>query len=503
MAKAHRDADRRAAFDLRERKRLLDEGGLAEAQRLNEDLLKRIAELQTVLLGSEPPQVSFAAMRRDFRPPAFDPGDLGRPFAAPEWERYAPAGPPSGIAARFGGLARYERELGLARQQYDEAVNGFRHAEEDRRRRLDAAHRQYVTWVEQNRAAVATHNAEIDAWETAFRAGDSDAVEDYFAHVLGSATYPDGFPDERRLAYRPEPRELWIEAELPTKTIVPEERGFRYVKVREQIDVLPRAEREIKQLYGATLAQTAIRILRDSFAADATGLVDAVVFNGHVSTRDPATGKAIRPCLVTVSANRSTFQELELAHLDPVACLRHLNAIVSPHPYDLVGVAPVVEFDLARYKFVDEIDAAASLDGRSDLLQMDPYRFEQLVRQLFEKIGLDSWVTQGSRDDGVDAVARNKDPILGGICVIQAKRYKNVVVAEAVRALWGTMEDKRATTGILVTTSWFGSAGRQFAANHRERLRLIEGNELKHLLAQHLGLDVRIGLERPPARWKR
>jgi restriction system protein len=52
----------------------------------------------------------------------------------------------------------------------------------------------------------------------------------------------------------------------------------------------------------------------------------------------------------------------------------------------------------------------------------------------------------------------------------------------------------------LVTTSWFGSAGRQFAANHRERLKLIEGGELKHLLAEHLGLDVRIGLDRQPPR---
>ena len=97
-------------------------------------------------------------------------------------------------------------------------------------------------------------------------------------------------------------------------------------------------------------------------------------------------------------------------------------------------------------------------------------------------------------------VAMHEDPILGGVCVIQAKRYKGVVEADAVRALWGAMEDKRATKGILVTTSWFGSAGRQFAANHQERLRLIEGAELKHLLAEHLGLDVRIGLVRKPPR---
>ena len=36
------------------------------------------------------------------------------------------------------------------------------------------------------------------------------------------------------------------------------------------------------------------------------------------------------------------------------------------------------------------------------------------------------------------------------------------------------------------------------ARNHR--LRLIEGGELKHLLAEHLNLDVRIDLSRRPRR---
>jgi len=369
-----------------------------------------------------------------------------------------------------------------------------------RQSQLAAAQAGYEQKVNALHVEVARHNAAIDAFEAAFRAGDPDAVEDYFSQLLAQSTWPSGFPDQRRVAYRPEPRELWIEAELPARTVVPEERAFKYIRTRKQIDPQLRGERETKQLYASVVAQTALRLLREGFTGDARDLVDVVVFNGHVTTRDPATGKQIHPCLVSVSANREAFDELELAHLDPVACLRHLNALVSPHPYDLVAVPPVVEFDLAKFKFIDEFDAAGELDGRFDLLEMDPFKFEHLVRQLFEKIGMKSWVTQAWRDDGIDGVAIHEDPILGGVCVIQAKRYKGVVEADAVRALWGAMEDKRATKGILVTTSWFGSAGRQFAANHCERLRLIEGGELKHLLAEHLGLDVRVGLDRKPPR---
>jgi restriction system protein len=503
MLKARRDADRRSTADVREQRRILDAQGTAEAERLNQDLETRLTGLRELLTASRPPALRLSALRQEVRLPPFDPGHLRKPLAPPAWERFAPPGPPTGLAATFGGLARYERQVAIAREAFDRAMADYRRAEAERVRQLSAHHERYARWAADIRGKADAHNAAVAALERAFEAGEPDAVEDYFAQLLGEARYPDDFPDERRLAYRPEPRELWIEAELPLTSVVPEERGFRYIRTRSEIDTFARPEREIKQLYASLTAQVALRMLRDCFAGDSGDLVDTVVFNGHVTTRDPATGKPIHPCLVSVSANRTAFDELELAHLDPVACLRHLNAVVSTNPYDLVAVQPVVDFSLAQYKFIDELDAAAGLDGRSDLLEMDPFRFEHLVRQLFEKIGLDSWVTQGSRDDGVDAVARNKDPILGGVCVIQAKRYKGVVDAEAVRALWGTMEDKRATTGILVTTSWFGSAGRQFAANHQERLRLIEGNELKHLLAEYLGLDIRIGLQRPPRRWGR
>jgi restriction system protein len=77
---------------------------------------------------------------------------------------------------------------------------------------------------------------------------------------------------------------------------------------------------------------------------------------------------------------------------------------------------------------------------------MTPTEFEHLVRQLFEAIGMQSWVTQASKDDGVDAVAINEDPFIGGHCIIQAKRYRGAVGVEPVRALAGVMDDKHATT---------------------------------------------------------
>jgi restriction system protein len=143
------------------------------------------------------------------------------------------------------------------------------------------------------------------------------------------------------------------------------------------------------------------------------------------------------------------------------------------------------------------MDAVAGLDSRPDLLDMTPTEFEHLTKQLFEAMGMKAWTTVESKDDGVDAVAINEDPVMGGHCVIQAKRYSRAVGVEPVRALAGVMDDKHATTGIMVTTSWVTKEGHAFAQRHG-RIRIIECDGLKYLCKEHLDLDVLISLPKPP-----
>ena len=65
-------------------------------------------------------------------------------------------------------------------------------------------------------------------------------------------------------------------------------------------------------------------------------------------------------------------------------------------------------------------------------------QFERLISNLFQKMGLETRLTQASRDGGVDCVAYDPRPIFGGKVVIQAKRYKHTVGVSAVRDLFGT-----------------------------------------------------------------
>jgi hypothetical protein len=89
--------------------------------------------------------------------------------------------------------------------------------------------------------------------------------------------------------------------------------------------------------------------------------------------------------------------------------------------------------------------------------------------------------------------------VFGGMCIIQAKRYRGAVGVEAIRALAGVMEDKHATKGILITTSWVTKDGHAFAARHG-RIEIMECEQVKYLCKEHLGLDVLISLPKPPPR---
>ncbi|MBW8879444.1 MAG: restriction endonuclease, partial [Acidobacteria bacterium] len=117
-----------------------------------------------------------------------------------------------------------------------------------------------------------------------------------------------------------------------------------------------------------------------------------------------------------------------------------------------------------------------------NIMELTPFEFEGLVTNLFSSMGLDTKQTRSSRDGGVDAVAFDQRPVLGGKVVIQAKRYKNTVGVAAVRDLYGTMMNEGANKGILVTTAGFGPDAFEFARD--KPIELIDGSGLLYLLEQ-------------------
>src|SRR5829696_5504902 len=149
-----------------------------------------------------------------------------------------------------------------------------------------------------------------------------------------------------------------------------------------------------------------------------------------------------------------------------------------------------------RVRLVAETDAIGALDDRPNLLELKFTEFESLIQNLFTKMGLETRQTGPSRDGGADCVAYDPRPIFGGKVIIQAKRYKNTVGVSAVRDLFGTLQNEGASKGILVTTSGYGKAAFDFAAN--KPLELLSGSNLLHLLQEYAGIEAKIEV---PAAW--
>jgi restriction system protein len=325
--------------------------------------------------------------------------------------------------------------------------------------------------------------------------GEPNAACTYFELVLGSTKYPEIFPIERKIAYVQEAKQLVVEFDLPIfSDAIPTAERYRYVRKSDEVVEAKRPEKIRHALYLNTIAQTVLRHLYDIFYADKQEIVETAVLNAHVSTIDSATGHPIHPCLISVRTSRDRFLDLDLRYVDPISCLKDLRASISNQPSELVAVKPILEFNMIDPRFVQETDILSSLDQRPNLMELSPSEFESLITNLFAQMGLETKLTQPSRDGGVDCVAFDSRPVLGGKVVIQAKRYKNTVGVSAVRDLFGTLHNEGASKGILVTTSGFGKATYEFA--NGKPIELITGSNLLYLLKEYG--DVEAKIEMPP-----
>jgi restriction system protein len=485
---------------------------IAEVEKMNQALEERISALQSLLSHSlsVDDYVDFEELKDSDELPEFDPGQLGIPLQEPVLERPTVELPPPpsflekllpGWKKRHAELlelveAEHQAAVHEAEAAHAAALETYERDEQKRKQDVEALRAQHDDTVRTLKLEVEAQHRRIDALRHDFESRDPEAVRTYFDLVLQRSQYPDGFPKTARLAYVPDSKQLVVEYDLPPLEVVPAVASYKYVKARNAVAESTRPVTQRKQLYASVVAQVTIRTLHELFEADRMGLADTIVLNGMVNAIDRGTGAEIRPCLVTVRTTRTAFEAIDASRVEPVACLRALNAAVSKSPAELAPVRPVLEFNMVDPRFIDSQDVIAELDERPNLMELTFMEFEGLVSNLFEKMGLEMRQTRPSRDGGVNCVAYDPRPVLGGKVVIQAKRYKNTVGVAAVRDLFGTVHNEGASKGILVTTSGYGQSSFDFAQS--KPLELLDGTNLLYLLAEHAGIEAKI---EPPEDW--
>jgi restriction system protein len=488
---AHAAAQQAAdAEDQRERRRLYGEARAADVASANADLSAHLHELDTLLHSTldVDDHIDLDRFKKPVAVPPFDPGPLGRPLPEPAWQSFAPT-EPTGINKILGGDRLHQQQVATARRAYEQARERWIEAEARRRRQLAAREQAYAEQRRKYETRVAAYNAEVDRFAQALAGADPASVIEYFAMVLGNSVYPDHFPQHYRLAFLPLSRQLLIEYHLPSVDVVPAVKEYRYDRVRDDIVAVPRGAEEIRRRYTEVIAQVALRTVHEIVEADRGGLVEAVLFNGIVDTIDRRTGRSVRPCLVSLKTDRDTFAAIKLRRVDPIACLRHLEAGFSAQPDELTGVQPVVDFDAADTEYRDEVDVLADLDNRPDLVTMPAQAYESLLADLFGNMGLDMGPVTTSAGQGARWTAVDPRPLFGGKVVVYAVRAATVGAA-AAHSLAGAVAAAGATKGILVTTGGYEPAAHEAVAGRP--LELIDGSGLLHLLADHSRIKARI-----------
>jgi restriction system protein len=487
------------AEDARAQRQAYLESRQEETDDLNSDLeetIEAITDLLSEAVNKGDWALEFETLKRTPEVPTFRANGHDKPIPKPRPEDFRVARNP--LARLLPPMRRkQEKAERVARRRLDTELERHAEAEKQRLARLDALRQEHDVVAERARKEADEHNQEVDAFRNQYQAGDPEAVVRYFTAILESDDPLDGLPSDLKLAFVPDSRQLVVERDLPTMDFVPTVGSHRYVKAHDRIETTARPTKNRQALYGSLISQLALRTLHIVLAADTAKSVDTIVFSGFVSTIDPATGKHTRPCLITLRTSRDTLAEIDFARVDPVACLGRLNAHVSRSPAELLPVRPIVDFNMVDKRFVESTDVLGGLEERPNLMELTPGEFENLITNLFEKLGLQTRLTRASRDGGVDCVGWDLHPITGGKVIIQAKRYKHTVGVSAVRDLFGTVHNEGAGKGILVTTSRYGKAAYDFAEN--KPLELLTGSNLLSLLEEHAGIRARIAM---PEDWK-
>lgn len=277
------------------------------------------------------------------------------------------------------------------------------------------------------------------------------------------------FEQSLKFAYAQKDRELVIDADAPGLDIFPSHRGAKYNKTADKVQFIDQTEQARNNQYREFLSSWALRMAADALVADRARALNSVIFNAYAPLVVPATGKTVRSCLLSLRLSKSDLAELDIAHVDKMACLRRLGARLGGSTGSIVSIEPL------------RTTGSAEADSSQALLNTDPVQFEYLLADLLRRMGLEATLTKASHDGGVDIIAYDRRPILGGKIVVQAKRYKHTVPVSAVRDLYGTMQHEGASKAILFTTSKLSADAWQFADG--KPMQLIEGDKLVQLLS--------------------
>lgn len=299
-------------------------------------------------------------------------------------------------------------------------------------------------------------------------------------------SYGWGSESPTQVALRQLPREykrraLWVldEADAFPPEVRPE--IGEILKVQPKLDLLM-AGRHTFELADLNQANIQLRGLseaefRQVIARRLSGADKATVeklwekFEGNTSLAQFA-GKSVREGLLSLSELASKLTNFERP------------GILGPDGKPVTTGSAKAKKIIAEVQEVnEELLRLIEADPKA-IYSLSSRKFEEVVAEILARQGYHIELTPASKDGGFDMYAARKESLGEFLYLVECKRYsarRNVGV-QIVRALHGVVQQKRATAGVIATTSYFTKGAQEFRQELAHQMQLADYVELQSWL---------------------
>lgn len=151
------------------------------------------------------------------------------------------------------------------------------------------------------------------------------------------------------------------------------------------------------------------------------------------------------------------------------------EGITSKNDSAIIALSPIND-DILKY-LAEHPEAMYHLSGNE---------FEDVMAELYNKLGYDVHKTKRTRDGGKDIIIRKPDLLGDFILYVECKKYaaNRPIGVSIVRNLESTISMDRVNGGILATTSFFTKDARELirSKNLQYQIRMQDYNDIRNLL---------------------
>lgn len=275
-------------------------------------------------------------------------------------------------------LSRADALKPWKRAEYQAAVHKAEEAFKSNQAAFLESQREHKAAVAREKQAAEEHNQDIEQFILDYAEGLPAAISRYLRLALEGGVCLPGFPNDFDLEYQAETGELSISYRLPALEVIPAIASYAFDRDTGEIAANAMPPKQRGQLYLMTLARVCLRALHALFSADRTANLDSIAFRGYVDALNPSTGNPGRFCLIAIRVTRQQFSGLALEHVEPLACLRGLNARLSAKPEALLPVPASGQEDPPQFQEDESVQLNQQIQALESANQAQGKRIKAL-----------------------------------------------------------------------------------------------------------------------------